>query len=298
MNETVETTVIGSYPVSLNTLKMMDDYTNGVLPLWEPYIKHAVSSMSDAGIDLISDGQTRDPFINIFARGFQGCRIRSRAEVIGPVDLLKSITKNDLTYVSSIIPKDKKILGLLVGPCTLSESVVDYYYNDKKELAFAFANALKKELKIIEPLVDMISIDEPFFSNSFPEYAKELISMVLDGISCPTRMHVCGDVSSIVKDIVDFPVDILSHEFKATPDLFDVFSEHPSNIGICLGCVRSDRKEVEPVSEIITHIEKGKKIFDSKLKQLAPDCGLRMLPEKNTLAKLRNIVSAKEKIYG
>jgi len=111
-------------------------------------------------------------------------------------------------------------------------------------------------------------------------------------------MHVCGDVSSIVQDIVDFPVDILSHEFKATPALFDVFSEHPSDIGICLGCVRSDKKEVESISEIITHIEKGKKIFDSRLKQLAPDCGLRMLPEKNALAKLRKIVSAKEEIYG
>ena len=298
MNDTVETTVIGSYPVSLNTLKMMDDYTNGVLPSWNPYIKHAVSSMSDAGIDLISDGQTRDPFINIFARGFQGCRIRSRAEVIGPVDLVKSITKNDLAYVSSIIPKDKKILGLLVGPCTLSESVVDYYYNDKKELAFAFANALKKELKIIEPLVDMISIDEPFFSNSFPEYAKELISMVLDGISCPTRMHVCGDVSSIVPELLDMPADILSHEFKASPKIFDSFKEHESIKKICLGSVRSDDKRVESIDEIADHIKKGIEVFGERIIQLSPDCGLRMMPRDSAFEKLKNLVKAGDMVYG
>ena len=298
MSELVETTVIGSYPVSVDTSMFMQEYYKGVLPSWNPYISEVVSSMCHAGVDLVSDGQTRDPFIHIFARGLEGCRIRSRAEVVGPVELQKPITKNDLSFVSSILPKDKKLLGLIVGPYTLSESVVDLFYHDEKELAFAFAHALKKEVKHIMPFVDMISIDEPFFSNHFPEYAKELISLIVEDVSCPTRLHVCGDVSSIVSDIVDFPVDILSHEFTATPELFSVFSEYDSSMGMCLGCVRSDKKRVETTEEIIDHIKKGKSVFGSRISQVAPDCGLRMLPKTSAFKKLKNLVEAKRVVYG
>ena len=220
MIDNVETTVIGSYPVMLNQLSMMKSYYQGKLPCWNPYIKKAVSSMCNAGIDLVSDGQTRDPFIHIFTRGLEGCRIRRRVEVIGPVDFYHPITKDDLSFVSTFLPKDKKLLGLIVGPHTLSESVADLWYHDKKELAFAFADALHEEIKHIEPLVDMISIDEPFLSIHFPDYGKELLEKMIANFSCPIRLHVCGDVSTIVDRLVDFPVDILSHEFKATSSLF------------------------------------------------------------------------------
>ena len=298
MSELVETTVIGSYPVMVDTALLMKEYYKGMLPSWKSYINKAVSSMCDAGIDLVSDGQTRDPFIHIFARGLEGCRIRSRAEVVGPVVLKESITKKDLSFVSSIIPKGKKLLGLIVGPYTLSESVVDLYYHDAKELAFAFANALKKEVEHILPFVDMISIDEPFFANKFPEYGQELIALMVKNVSCPTRLHVCGDVSPIVAKLLDFPVDILSHEFTATPELFTMFSEYDSSMGICLGCVRSDKKRVETTEEIIEHMRKGESVFGSRIRQVAPDCGLRMLPESAAFEKLKNLVDAKRVVYG
>jgi len=294
MKSHLQTTVIGSYPITINTSNLMQSYYDGILPSWNPYIKQAVKEMTHAGINLISDGQTRDPFIHIFIRKLGGCRIRQRAEVIGPVEHISPITKEDLHYVRSILSEKVQLLGLLVGPTTLSESVVDLYYADKKQLAFDFAEAIRKEAKYIEPLVDMISIDEPFFANVFPEYAKELISHITNSLSCPTRLHACGDISSIVSELVDFPVNILSHEFKATPSLFDVFTQYPSSIGICLGSVRSDNPNIESVIEIQNHIQKGINIFDKRLKQIAPDCGLRLLPEEVAFTKLQHLVSAGE----
>jgi 5-methyltetrahydropteroyltriglutamate--homocysteine methyltransferase len=298
MNNSIETTVIGSYPVAIDTSSLMQSYYQGIIPSWKPYIEKAVTSMKNAGITLISDGQTRDPFIHIFIRGLGGCRIRQRAEVIGPIFHNKSITANDLAFVRSILPASSKVLGLLVGPFTLSESVVNSFYSDKKQLAFDFAEALKMEALCIEPYVDMISVDEPFFSNVFPEYAKELISIITKPLSCPTRLHSCGNVSSIISDLVDFPVSILSHEFKATPILFDVFQEYPSSMGICLGSVRSDNQCIESVEEIEKHIQRGKEVFGTQLKQIAPDCGLRMLPSDIAFKKLRNLVQAGENLYG
>ena len=297
MSQQVDSTVIGSFPVTIDRQSLMTSYFKDVQPSWKPFIDQAVSSMVSADLDMISDGQTRDPFIHIFIRELQGCRIRKRPEVIDSIDFEKTITGNDLCYVRSIIPKSTKLIGLIVGPYTLSKSVVDLYYHDDQELAFAFAHALKKEINCIIPYVDMISIDEPFFSNELPSYGKDLIQSMVSDVMVPFRLHVCGDVSSIVSDLVDFPVDILSHEFKATPKLFDVFKQHPSNMGICLGSVRSDQKTVEPAKEIMDHFRRGDDIFGEQIMQVSPDCGLRLLPQDVAYEKLKNLVFAKGLVY-
>ena len=83
-----------------------------------------------------------------------------------------------------------------------------------------------------------------------PEYSKELISEMIQGLDCPTRLHVCGDISSIVGLLVDFPIDILSHEFKATPKLLDIFGEYNNDKEICLGAVRSDNIKIESIRKL------------------------------------------------
>lgn len=292
------TTVIGSYPISIDTMDLMKHYFNREGISWKPYIREAVEDMVKAGIKLVSDGQTRDPFTNIFLRKLRGCRVRDRVEVIDEISYIEPITLEDIRYAKSLLPGGYKILGLIVGPHTLSEYVVDNYYNDKKELAFAFAKAMREEAMVLQDIVDMISIDEPSLSTSYPSYARELIEVVSRDIEIPTRMHVCGDVSSVASELVDMPVDILSHEFKATPKLFDIFKEYPSRIGFCIGSIRADDPKVETIDEIVRHIGKAITIFGENIKQIAPDCGLRYLPRGNAFQKLRNLVTATEVVYG
>jgi len=294
----VETTVIGSYPVEIDNNELMDSYFNNLNISWDKYIKSAVSDMIDAGIKYISDGQTRDPFVNIFTRKLKGCRIRDRTEVIDKIEYVSPITIEDQKYVKTLISNDIKLIGVITGPYTLTKSSNDLFYKDEKELAFDFAKALKQEAKHLEEYVDLISIDEPFFSMKVPDYGKELIKKLIQGLKCPTRLHVCGDVSKVISEILDIPVDILSHEFKASPKLFDSFKQYKLNKNICLGSVRSDNSKVESVSEIIEHINKGIDVFGDKISQIAPDCGQRMLPQESALQKLKNLVKAGEEIYG
>jgi len=94
------------------------------------------------------------------------------------------------------------------------------------------------------------------------------------------------------------PVDILSHEFKNTPKLFEEFKQYNVTKKICLGSVRSDDIRVEPVDEIIKHVDKGLEIFEDKICQISPDCGLRMLPRDIAFQKLKNLTKAGEKING
>jgi 5-methyltetrahydropteroyltriglutamate--homocysteine methyltransferase len=294
----VKTIVIGSYPVTFDNLEFFRNYLNQNLNSWNNYINVAVNDMIKAGIDIVSDGQTRDPFVNIFLRKLKGCRIRERPEIIEKIKYKESITVEDIKYVRSIIPKKHGLLGLIAGPFTLTCSCVDMFYKDEKDLAFDFAQALNFEIKNLVKYVDIISVDEPFYSISMPDYAKELMKTVLEGVSCTKRLHVCGDVSKKISNLLDLPVDILSHEFKAKPKLFDSFKEYNVTKNICLGCVRSDDVRVETIEEIKDHVQKGMNVFDNKIVQLSPDCGLRMLPQKVAFEKLKNLVKGCREVYG
>jgi len=294
----VKTTVIGSYPVKIDNVNLMNRYFYQKPSSWNIYIDNAVNNMIEAGIDIVSDGQTRDPFVNIFVRKLKGCRIRDRPEITGKVEYNGPITIKDQKYVKTILPKDRELVGLLTGPYTLAKSCVDLYYNDNNELAYDFAKALHQEAIGLSKIVDLISIDEPFYSVSMPDYACDLIRTVIQGVSCPSRLHVCGDVSKIIPQIIEIPVQILSHEFKASPHLFNTFKQHSFPQTICLGSVRSDNPEIESVDEIKNHIKKGIDVFDEKISQIAPDCGLRNIPIDSAFKKLKNLVIAGEQIYG
>jgi 5-methyltetrahydropteroyltriglutamate--homocysteine methyltransferase len=293
----VKTTVIGSYPVYFNNLGFFKKYQNQEKTDWSHYINAAVNDMILAGIDIISDGQTRDPFVNIYMRKFKGCRIRNRPEVIDTIEYQGPITVEDQIYVKTIIPKNHELVGLIAGPYTLMKSCVDMYYNDEKQLAFDFANALNKEVKNLKNHVDLISIDEPFYSLEMPDYSKELIKIVLKDVNILTRLHICGDVSKIIPNILELPVDIISHEFKAKPQLFKSFEEYNISKKICLGSVRSDDTRIETVDNIVKHIMKGNEVFNGKIVQISPDCGLKMLPREVAFEKLKNLVEACGEVY-
>ena len=279
-------------------MELMYGYFNGEEVSWDKYIQYAVSDMVNAGLDIVSDGQTRDPFVQIFTRKLAGCRIRARTEIVDKVEYNAPITLKDQKYARNLIPDDKGLTGVLTGPYTLSKSCINLYYNDEKDLAFDFAHALKQEAKVLQKHVDMISIDEPFFSNETPDYGKELIETITKDIYCPTRLHACGNVSDIIPELLEMPVDILSHEFKASPQIFDVFKEYTFPQKICLGSVRSDNTRVESVEEIMEHTKKGIELFGEKIVQLAPDCGQRLLPRNVAFQKLKNLVKVGEKING
>jgi methionine synthase II (cobalamin-independent) len=190
------------------------------------------------------------------------------------------------------------MIGLLTGPFTLTKSCVDMYYNDEKDLCFDLANILQKEAELLQEHVDLISIDEPFFSVSYPDYAKDIIKIVTKKVNCKKRLHVCGNVTNIIPNLLDMPVDILSHEFKAQPNLINDFKNYSVSKEICLGSVRSDKKRVEDTNEIKNHILKAIDVFDGKISQVSPDCGLRQIPRDYAFRKLKNLVKACDDIYG
>ena len=291
-NHTIATSVIGSYPVFINTMDLMSRYFTQKEIDWNIYISTAVQDITQAGIDIIADGQTRDPFIQLFTRKLKGCRIRDRTEIYEPIEYVQPITVTDQQFVRSLLSPPSQLKGVLTGPYTLTKSCVDLCYHNEKELAFAFAHALHQEAQALLPFVDFISIDEPFFANACPDYAKELLLTITKGLTCPTLLHACGDVAPIIPSLLEMPVDILSHEFKASPHLLNAFKEYSFPHHFCVGAVRSDSIVIEPVQEIVDHVKKAYDLFGDKILQISPDCGQRLLPRTVAYQKLQHLAQA------
>jgi len=289
------TSVIGSYPTLLDSGKYARAYAQGdVIEASDELISYAVNAQVDAGIDVVSDGQTRTDFITLFARNFKGILIQSRPIVVDELEYKLPLTDADQAFVRKIIPEEKKIKGIVTGPYTLARYSSDRFYGSIEKLAFAYAKGLNQEVRALNPIVEFIQVDEPEFSIDYPEYAGDLINTVFEGVDKTRMLHSCGDVSDVFKDLVELNVDVLEHEFAANPHLLDTVKDIDFSQKLGYGCVRSDTLDVEPVSEVKDRIKNALKVFDKDRIMLNPDCGLRNLPPDIAYSKLGNMVQARD----
>jgi 5-methyltetrahydropteroyltriglutamate--homocysteine methyltransferase len=301
----IETSVVGSYPVSCTKEEIETAHKDNVswTNFFLPSIKTAVNDQISAGIDIISTGQVRTDMISEFTRAISGVREHnSEKYVVSKIKFVKPITLDDLIYTRSLFPEAiKKIKAPITGAYTLAKScriTEDSGYKNLEQIAFDFAHVLNKEARAIEPYVDIIQIDEPFFSCEFPEYAKEIVSIVRQGIKIPVALHVCGDVSNIFQKLIDFDVDILDHEFAGNPDLLKRIASVSFCQRIGYGIVKSYDPEIESVDKILKILELAIKFIPERKLILKPDCGLRNLPREVAYQKLANIVKARNQFYG
>ena len=99
------TTVIGSYP-----LKYSD--------LGADAIRQAIDDQLQAGIDLVTDGQTRYDMIEYFARAIEGYTYDGKSVITGKIGHGRPDQfVEDLRIARSLAPRVK---GLITGPVNLS----------------------------------------------------------------------------------------------------------------------------------------------------------------------------------
>jgi len=289
------TTVVGSFPAVPPSDALFRYCRDGT----DPYgvsLEEAVEAQISAGIHIVSDGQTRNDMVKLFTTKLSGIRMRSKPVIIGPVGYRESITAEDQELAKRLIAGRVLLKGIITGPFTLAMSCQDDYYHSPEKLAMAFADALNGEANRLAGLVDILQVDEPFFSVEYPEYADALVSAIFEGVELPRALHVCGDVGGIFSKLVELPVDILDHEFAAHPELLDVVSDTNFTQKIGYGCVRSDVNIAESVHEISERIKKGIACAGHGRLMLDPDCGLRHLSPEVARAKLENMVKARETV--
>jgi len=291
----LETTIIGSYPMKHSAAELMRLYHMGMEGgnHFFQVIREAVEDQIQAGIDTVSDGQTRDGMIEGFVKNLGGTRLHGRPVIIGDIYHKAPFLLEDMQAARNMLPPERRLKAALTGPFTLASACVDQHYGDVEKAAFAFARALREEALAIQPFVDVIQVDEPFFADEYPGYARELVETVTGGLEVETALHVCGNVSTIFGELMEFKVDILEHEFAVNPGLLDAVKDHDFKQKLGYGSVRSDYEAVEEVDSIVEHVRRALAFFPMEKLVLCTDCGLRHQPRQAAFRKLKNMAAAR-----
>ncbi len=279
------TTVIGSYPLKYSELGA-------------DAIRQAVGDQLQAGIELVTDGQTRYDMIEYFARAIEGYSYDEKSVITGKIGRGKPDEfVEDFRIAKGLAPHVK---GLITGPVTLvfSTRVKAPYsgYRDES-LYIDTADALLDIAQALEAEgAEWIQIDEPYLSVGAPmTIAQHAVERLASGLHVPVAMHVCGTVGQIVPQLVKWSgLALLSHGFMGDKNddvlLSTELKESDKMLG--LGCIDTKTPAAESEEAVSSLIRRALELLPPERLVIHPDCGLRMLPREAVKAKLAIMTSA------
>nr|WP_319373081.1 methionine synthase [uncultured Methanobacterium sp.] len=318
------TTVVGSYPAPPKEPSSLSSRISSFLGSYDPYhaaVEFAVTEQVKAGVNLISTGQVRGDMVEIFARDITGMaweegtsKIKGKIlpinHSIGAEDIKIALkTARGISeefkafkpvFIADRFNEDVRgVKGIITGPTTLvlSSRMEGFYTLEKRDKAILdMAHALNREAKYLEKAgAAMIQFDEPFLSTGMVNIktAYQAIKIAQKGLKVPLSMHVCGDVSQVLGELLKFPVDIIDCEFAGIEKNLKILQNTDlKGKKIGFGCVDTKTELVESPEEIRTLLEKGVEIIGAENMIVDPDCGMRMLPEEAAYQKLKNMTEA------
>jgi 5-methyltetrahydropteroyltriglutamate--homocysteine methyltransferase len=168
----------------------------------------SVKLQEDAGLDIVGDGeQARIHFVHGFLANLAGIDFAKRAVIGIRADRYKA----DVPTVTGPIRRQgpvhlaeataarahttRKLKFTLPGPMTIVDTIADEHYGSRRDLAFAFAEALNAEARDLEANgVDVVQFDEPAFNvymGEVAEWGVAALERAAEGLSCTTAVHIC-----------------------------------------------------------------------------------------------------------
>ena len=330
MTASLVTTVVGSYPQP-GWLVDRDKLAAAGVPrvrrpeIWrvpadrldeaqDDAVRLALADMERAGVDVVTDGeQRRESYFNQFATRLSGID-RERAgtaigrtgrptavpRIVGPVAREGSILGRDARFLRAAT--DRRIKLTVPGPFTMTQLAQDEYYKDEERLAMAYAEAVNAELRELEPLVDVLQIDEPYMQarpDRARAYAVPAIDRALAGIAKPTVVHLCFGYAYTVKEKPSGYSFLPELErcaarqvsIEAAQPGLDVaaLAALPSKT-IVLGVLDLGASTAETPDVVARRVEAALRHVPAERLVLAPDCGMKYLSRELALAKLGAMV--------
>jgi 5-methyltetrahydropteroyltriglutamate--homocysteine methyltransferase len=210
----IKTTIVGSLPKPSWLAKPE--------VLWAPWqlegeqlaegkrdaVRTVLKMQEQAGIDIVGDGeQTRMHFVHGFLRGVSGVdfdklkRIGIRADryeadcptVVAPVAWRAPVHADEVKFARA--NTTRKLKFTLPGPMTMVDTLADEYYKDRAKLAFALAEILNQEAKMLVAAgADTIQFDEPAFNvylDEVRDWGVAALERAAQGLTCTTAVHIC-----------------------------------------------------------------------------------------------------------
>jgi len=287
----MRTTVIGSYPLRYEELGSQA-------------VVRSVEEQIAAGVELVSDGQTRSDMVSVYAGVLDGTELRAepgsnekKLHIVGRVALKDpSIFVEDFLLATKTAAGRAEVKALVTGPVTLAFSSIletkEYKGYRDPSLYMDISNALLGIAKVLEKAgARHFQIDEPFFSVGAPmDLAQEAVENIAKQLQGEVALHVCGDVSKVFDLLLDFKgISVLSHGFAGTPSNLALISRgklERARKRLGFGCVDSASEVVETPEAVIALLQLGIRLAGKTNLIVHPDCGLRALPHDVARRKL------------
>ena len=313
MSKTLLTTSVGSFPkpdyltgarAQVQRGQMSPQELEG---LERKATEHWIRLQEELGLDILVDGEMyRGDMVTYFSEymeGFQisglvrsyGNRYYRKPVATGPVGRRASITVEWWKYAQSLT--NRPVKGMLTGPYTIADWSFNEHYASREAFVMDLARLVHDEAKELEQAgARYIQIDEPAASTRPEEMdlVARSLGVVTRGLNAVTITHICyGEFDRVFDQLLRLPVDMLDLETaNSNYDLLGLFRAKKTDKFVAMGVVDVHSHQVESVEQIKEGITKGLMVFSPERLYIKPDCGLKTRTEEETVAKLRNIVTA------
>ena len=271
----------------------------------------AIREMERAGIDILTDGETRrESYSASFATALGGidavrpAMVRSSAghevavpRIVGEIRHTGPVEVRDLEFARAATQRPVKVT--LPGPFTMSQLAVDEFYGDPDAVVLAFAAALGAELAELQAAgADVIQLDEPWLRND-PDAAQRIavagIDRALANITIPTVVHLCFGYAALVDEK---PAGYAYLEQLAACDAAQISIEAAQpriDLGVLdalspktvmLGVIDLGDPRVETAERVAERIRAALRHVPAERLVPAPDCGMKYLSRATAFGKL------------
>lgn len=319
------TTTIGSFPQTADIRRSRAQLAKGLLTEAEylarmqAEIKRVVDLQEEIGIDVIVHGEPeRNDMVQYFAENLDGFAVTqngwvqsygsrcTRPSILwGDVSRPKPITVEWSTYTQSLT--EKPVKGMLTGPVTIL--AWSFVRDDQPlgETARQVALALRDEIADLETAgIRVVQVDEPALRELLPlkraaqadylDWSVGSFRLATSGVADATQIHthLCYSEFGVVIDAIrNLDADVTSIEAaRSRMEVVHDIQRSGFDHGIGPGVYDIHSPRVPSVAEVTELLETALSAIPERQLWVNPDCGLKTRGYDETVASLKNILTA------
>ncbi len=277
----------------------------------------AIRAQEDAGLDIITDGEMRrESYSNRFATALGGVDIDNPGtaldrsghpnpvpRITGPIRRRHPVEVDDLQFLRAHTNRTVKIT--VPGPFTMAQQAQNDYYPSREAAAFGYAEAVNDEVRdLFAAGADIVQLDEPYLQARPADaraYGIPVLNRALADITGTTAVHVCFGYAAIIHDrpegysflpeLADARCDQVSIETAQSGLDCSVLAALADKT-IILGVLDLNDKTVETPRQIADRVRRALPYVPAERLVLAPDCGMKYLPQDAAFGKLAAMAEA------
>jgi len=319
------TTTIGSFPQTAEVRAARRKLHDGQLTAdqYDQFIQRQITKtvalQEEIGLDVLVHGEfERNDMVEYFDEqlaGFAftehgwvqsyGTRYVKPPIIFGDVSRPRAMTVRWSTYAQSLTKRPMK--GMLTGPVTILQWSFVRDDQPRAETAKQLALAIRDEVVDLEAAgIRIIQIDEPALREGLPlrradwtgylQWAVDAFRLATAGVRDGTQIHthMCySEFNDVLRVIERMDADVISIEnARSGSELLQGFEQYqyPNEIGPGVYDIHSPR--VPSTAEITGALKSMTRVLDDAQIWVNPDCGLKTRGWEETLAALKNMVTA------